>query len=129
MRKGKREMKRAKSKKERQNAYMKRKIETLFFIRDGCSFHYANIWSKSGMSICWRHLVRSKESSNAKNNFGKGIFRHTCVTCSELPSCISTMEQAKGRQERLFLAFYIRYILCTFQINLFPSWLRTRSLI
>ena len=31
---------------------------------DGCSFDYAHTWSKSGFSICSRHLVTSKESSN-----------------------------------------------------------------
>ena len=34
------------------------------FILDGCSFYYAQIWSKSGISIWWRHLVTSKELSN-----------------------------------------------------------------
>ena len=37
---------------------------TMVFILDGCSFHYAHTWSKSGFSICWRHLVTSKKSSN-----------------------------------------------------------------
>ena len=46
------------------------RIEYLFnanamvFILDGCSFHYAHTWSKSGISICLRHSVTSKESSN-----------------------------------------------------------------
>jgi len=45
------------------------------FILDGCPFYiYAHIWNKSSISICWMHLIRSKESSNAKNNFGKGLF-------------------------------------------------------
>ena len=45
--------------------FMKKKtIESMVFITDGCSFHYAHTWSKSGISICWRHLVTSKESSN-----------------------------------------------------------------
>ena len=35
-----------------------------FFILDVCSFNYAHTWSKSGISICWRHLVTLKESSN-----------------------------------------------------------------
>ena len=30
----------------------------------GCSFHYALMWNKSWISICWRHLLTSKESSN-----------------------------------------------------------------
>ena len=37
---------------------------SMVFILDGCSFDYAHTWSKSGISICWRHLVTSKESSN-----------------------------------------------------------------
>ena len=37
---------------------------SMVFIIDGCSFHYAHTWSNSGISICWRHLVTSKESSN-----------------------------------------------------------------
>ena len=36
----------------------------MVFILDCCSFHYAHIWSKSGISICWWHLVTSKESSH-----------------------------------------------------------------
>ena len=39
-------------------------IISMVLILDGCSFHYAHTWSKSGFSICWRHLVTSKESSN-----------------------------------------------------------------
>ena len=38
---------------------------TMVFTIDGCSFRYAHTWSKSGISICWRHLVTSKESSNS----------------------------------------------------------------
>ena len=36
----------------------------MVFILDGCSFYSAHIWSKSGISIWWRHLVTSKEWSN-----------------------------------------------------------------
>ena len=39
----------------------------------GSSEHGALIWSKSVISICWRHLVTSKESSNPIF-FGKGLF-------------------------------------------------------
>ena len=39
-------------------------IKNMVFIIDGCSFNCAHTWSKSGISICWRHLVTSKESSN-----------------------------------------------------------------
>ena len=34
--------------------------QPMVFRLDGCSFHYARIWSKSSISICWRHLVTSK---------------------------------------------------------------------
>ena len=37
----------------------------MVFILDGCSFHYAHIWSKSGISICLGHLDTAKESSNS----------------------------------------------------------------
>ena len=36
----------------------------MVFILDGCSFDYAHTWRQLGISICWRHLVTSKESSN-----------------------------------------------------------------
>ena len=50
----------------------------------GCSFHYAHTWIKSGIVICWRHLVSLNESSNP-------FLHHTCATCSELPSYPCTM--------------------------------------
>ena len=63
----------------------------LLFI-DGCSFPYAHTWSKSDISICWRHLVTSKESSNSIFfSWKRPILHHTCATWSELPSYISTM--------------------------------------
>ena len=37
----------------------------MVFIIDGCSFYHAHTWSKSGFSICSRHLVTSKESLNS----------------------------------------------------------------
>ena len=49
-------------------------LNCLGFILDGCSFHYAHIWSKSGIPICWRHLVTSKEWSNLIFIFGKEFF-------------------------------------------------------
>ena len=33
---------------------------SMVFILDGCSIHYAHTWSKSGISICWRHFVTLK---------------------------------------------------------------------
>ena len=32
-------------------------MKNMVFILDGCSFHYAHLWGKSGISICWRHLI------------------------------------------------------------------------
>ena len=78
-----------------------------FFILDGCSFYYAHIWSKSGISICWRHLVTSEESSNQIFFRGKKTFFHHTCSCSELPSYISTMMQPDWNVKfslQLFLA-------------------------
>ena len=47
----------------------------MVFISDGCSFYSAHIWSKSGISIWWRHLVTSKEWSNSIFFFSK----NTCL--------------------------------------------------
>ena len=63
-----------------------------FFISDGCSFHYAHICSKPGISICLRHLVTSIESSNPIFFPGNDLFYITlCATSSELPSYIRNM--------------------------------------
>ena len=40
------------------------RLYIMVFRLDGRSFDYAHTWSKSGFSICLRHLVTSKESSN-----------------------------------------------------------------
>ena len=64
----------------------------MVFILDGCSFHYAHTWSKSDNSICWRHLVTSKESSNPIFFLGKRpYFHHSCATWNEQPSNVKTM--------------------------------------
>ena len=64
----------------------------MVFILDGCWFYYANIWSKSVISIWWRHLVTSEEWSNPIFFFGKYLFlHHACATRSEQPSNIKTM--------------------------------------
>ena len=39
-------------------------LDGMVFITDDCSFYYAHIWSKSDISICWRHLITIKSSSN-----------------------------------------------------------------
>ena len=48
----------------RGHPHLHRYANHMVFIFDGCSFLYAHIWSNSAVSICWRHLVTSKESSN-----------------------------------------------------------------
>ena len=64
----------------------------MVFIIDGCSFLYAHTWSKSGIPICWRHLVTSKESSNPIFFLGKRpCFHHSCATWNEQTSNIKTM--------------------------------------
>ena len=48
--------------------------------------------NKLGISICWRHLVTSKETSNPIFFFGKRPWlHHTCATWNEQPSNIKTM--------------------------------------
>ena len=65
----------------------------IVLIIDGCSFHDAHTWNKSGISICWRHLVTSIESSNPIFLFGKRpCLHHTCATWNEQPSNIKTMK-------------------------------------
>ena len=67
-------------------------IAIMVFILDGCSFYYAHVWSKSGISIWRRHLVTSKEWSNPIFFLRKYLFLHqACATCSEQPSYIKTM--------------------------------------
>ena len=51
---------------------------------DCCSFDYAHTWSKSGFSICWRHLVTSKESSN----------RVFLPVKTHFPSCVRNVKWA-----------------------------------
>ena len=56
----------------------------LTMVKDGCSFHYTHTWSKSDISICWRHLVTSKESSNPILFLWKCLFlHHACATWAE----------------------------------------------
>ena len=62
----------------------------MVFILDGCSYYYAYIWSKSGISICVRHLVTYKESSNPIF-FRERPHQHTCTTYSVLLNYLSTM--------------------------------------
>ena len=67
---------------------------------DGSSEHGANIWSKSGIAICWRHLVTSYESSNPIFFLEKTYFLHKCATSSELPSNVSTMAENYNSNSR-----------------------------
>ena len=41
---------------------------------DGSSEQGAHIWNKSGISMCWWHLVTPKESSNPKPFSGIKLF-------------------------------------------------------
>ena len=64
----------------------------MVFVLDGYSFDYAHTWSKSGISICWRHLVTSKDSSNPIFFYRKSpLLLHTWATCFELQSNMSTI--------------------------------------
>ena len=74
------------------STYLKYGFVPMVFIIDGCSLRYAHTWSKSGISICWRHLVTSKESSNSIFFFEKRpCLHHTCATWNEQPSNINPM--------------------------------------
>ena len=52
---------------------IKKTIESMVFITDGCSFHCAHTWRKSGFSICSRHLVTTKDSLNSNFFFEKDL--------------------------------------------------------
>jgi len=71
-----------------------------------CSFGFSIRWllislcahaEKIGISICLRHLVTSKESSNLREKIVKDLF-YTCARCVELPSYISPMDLKKQEQ-------------------------------
>ena len=64
----------------------------MVLIIDGSSAQGAQIWRNWYISICWRHLVISKKSSNPIFFRKRPILFPTCATCSELPSYISTMD-------------------------------------
>ena len=72
-------------------------------ILDGSSERGALIWSKSGISIFWRHSVTSTLSSNPEKIRQIPILLYMCTTCPELPSYISTM--------------IINILLCIFILN------------
>ena len=70
----------------------------LTMVKDGCSFHYTHTWSKSDISICWRHLVTSKESSNPIFFSEKRpCLHHTWATWNEQPSNMKTMRTILAR--------------------------------
>ena len=78
------------------------------------TMHNAHIWCKSGISICWRHLVTSKESSNPIFFFGRRpCLHHTCATWDEQPSNIKTMTRPK------FVTASKTYISYTHQILIY----------
>ena len=66
---------------------------SMVFIIDGCSFHSAHTWSESGISICWRHLVTSKESSSPIFFRKRPCFNHKCATWNEQPSNLKPWER------------------------------------
>ena len=82
----------------------------VFKLEGCCSFTYAHIWSKSGMSICWMHFVTSKESSNLISSRNRHIWLHMCATCSELPCYISTM----GKLNFSFACIFFQLIMIFF---------------
>ena len=63
-------------------------VKTVVLIIYSSSEHIVHTWSKSGISICWRHLVTAKESSDVFYKIL--ILLPTCAICSELPSNKST---------------------------------------
>ena len=69
-------------------------LHVMVFILDGCSFHYAHTWSKTGFSICWRNLVTSKESSNPIFFSRKNTLFSSFVRIVK-PSNITTMRQTE----------------------------------
>ena len=60
-------------------------VSIMVLILDGSSEHGAHIWSKSDIWICLMH------QSSSPFFLEKTYFFHTCATCLELPSYISTM--------------------------------------
>ena len=67
-------------------------IESMVFITDGCSFHCAHTWRKSGFSICSRHLVTSKEQLNSIFFLEKRPCLHyTSTTWKKQPYNIKTI--------------------------------------
>ena len=75
-------------------------MEAMVRILDGSSKHGAHVRSKSGVSICWRHLVTSKESSNPILFLERLTLLHTCATFSELPSYINTIVEIEWEKRR-----------------------------
>ena len=92
--------------------------KTMGFILDGCLFTYAHIWSKQTFRFVegiWCH-----RKSVVKSIFflrKRLTLQHTCVTCPELPSYISTLYKAfifRLTNSNIFLdiATLIKSILC-----------------
>ena len=65
----------------------------VFFILDGCSFHYAQICSKLDILICFQHSA-SKESSNQRKKIGlDDSFDVTkCLQQIEIPDLLHVCE-------------------------------------
>ena len=63
-------------------------VWVMVFILDGCSFDFVHKWSKSGISICWRHLVTSTESSNPTILYKyHGMYRLVFITNDDFKIC------------------------------------------
>ena len=101
-------------------------FDVVVFIIDGCSFHYAHTWSKSGISICWRHLVTSKVSSNSIFFFEKRPWlHHTCATWNEQQCNIKTMVRSGFSQRSSSYFSIIFNFISPFQdLKMFLSHLR-----
>ena len=87
---------------------------SMVFITDGCSFHYAHTWSKSGISSCWRHLVTSKESSNPKIFSEKTYF--TSYVRNMLWATILYKYHGQSRHSSRYIKLYIYTIRKKFAI-------------
>ena len=64
----------------------------MVYILDGCSFHTAHIWSKSGIFNLMKSFgyINSRQIRFFQEKLP--ILHHRCAKCSELPSYISAMD-------------------------------------
>ena len=92
----------------------------LFLFIACCSFHYAHIWIKSGISIHWRYVVTSKKSSNPFFSLGNYLFyiiraQHVLSSRNYTFGVDRFAEgiwlHRKSRQIRFLLGNYLFYII------------------